>query len=935
MRRFLALAGALTALAAFFVLTAGTAGADEGDDLKSTPRSLKIEQFASPSGAFDFRDMVLGTNITECPQAGMNTEPNPEELDRREVDAAEKKSDRGDETRANTEYSCFPQNETSLDTNPLHRKNIVAGANDYRLGWASSGFYASRDGGEHWYDGWIPFPSLPSGDNLDGGGDPAVVFDRAGVVYYADINFNRTDDTNGVWVSRSTNGGFTWSRPCVVLTDTAPCGGPGDPRQPGDGTVTFTPENIMTPPAPDFSVTFNDKEYIAAGPRPEGVAPTCYTPATRAPRPCRPRPRSGLIGSTSPGRGSRTRSGRRSSSRTPRSSRATPTTWAGRGRRRQVINGSAPFCTGSFAGGTACDDNQFSVPTVSPKTGHVYVAFENFDTVDENQWLVVRSTDGGATWSAPSFVTTAYDVNLRLKADCVARGASRVHLTNSCFRIPYTGAIVADKRGGAFADDLYLVMEDNRNGTRDSTNTDVFFFKSTDGGSSWIGPTRVNDDASASPANRDCGRNPAGPELLQPACPAGVNTGNDQFWPWIDVNEQGHMSIVMKDRRLDVDSIASEWPTSRARPGNYLVWTWGANCRITSSNNTSCVASAAGLIPQPAGPVNPAATDIPPGAGPTYTGPWRNYGVSSVPSNYDYSFRAGIFAGDYESVALDEQPRVHADDGCTKRPLVRRSGWRCDRSVAARPQPGVRAVGRVLRLVAVEQPRCAEGTEQSEGQRLALPRYSVPGGRRRLRADRARRGASRPPFSPESPDESRARAVGGELYTVRRDERRPASSRTDRERGEALATGDQRRRATRRRPGRLAARSAALVIRVLDATISCTRSRGAKLVPRIVSGARRIEREPGLRGRGRRAAAGGRRRPGARRRRGRRRAGRERGAQSERHRPPASPARRKSARRRSTNRWLLGERGAASVRSGACRGLAGARRPTSRSVRNT
>ena len=653
MRRFLALAGALTALAAFFVLTAGTAGADEGDDLKSTPRSLKIEQFASPSGAFDFRDMVLGTNITECPQAGMNTEPNPEELDRREVDAAEEKSNRGDETRANTEYSCFPQNETSLDTNPLHHKNIVAGANDYRLGWASSGFYASRDGGEEWYDGWIPFPSLPSGDNLDGGGDPAIVFDRAGVVYYADINFNRTDDTNGIWVSRSTNGGFTWSRPCVVLTDTAPCGGPGDPRQPGDGTVTFTPENIMTPPAPDFSVTFNDKEFIAAGPRPEGVAPTCYTPATHTPRPCSPE-------QVGPDRIYVTWTRFTNPVGTPQfitDSKIVESHSDDMGRSWspvQVINGSAAFCTGSFAGGTACDDNQFSVPTVSPKTGHVYVAFENFDTVDENQWLVVRSTDGGATWGAPSFVTTAYDVNLRLKADCVARGASRVHLTNSCFRIPMTGAIAVDKRGGAFADDLYLVMEDNRNGTRDSTNSDVFFFKSTDGGSSWYGPTRVNDDASASPANRDCGRNPAGPEPLQPACPAGVNTGNDQFWPWVDVNEQGHMSIVMKDRRLDVDSIAIEWPTSRARPGNYLVWTWGANCRITSSNNTSCVASAAGLIPQPAGPVNPAATDIPPGAGPTYTGPWRNYGVSSVPSNYDYSFRAGIFAGDYESVALDD-----------------------------------------------------------------------------------------------------------------------------------------------------------------------------------------------------------------------------------------------------------------------------------------
>jgi len=89
----------------------------------------------------------------------------------------------------------------------------VAGANDYRLGWGTSGFYSTTDNGNHWYDGITPFPSLPSGDNLDGGGDPVTVFDRDGVVYYAQINFNRTDDTSGVWVNRSTNGGFTWTRP--------------------------------------------------------------------------------------------------------------------------------------------------------------------------------------------------------------------------------------------------------------------------------------------------------------------------------------------------------------------------------------------------------------------------------------------------------------------------------------------------------------------------------------------------------------------------------------------------------------------------------------------------------------------------------------------------------------------------------------------------
>jgi hypothetical protein len=155
----------------------------------------------------------------------------------------------------------------------------------------------------------------------------------------------------------------------------------------------------------------------------------------------------------------------------------------------------------------------------------------------------------------------------------------------------------------------------------------------------------VNDDPSAAPANRDCGR--AG----QPACPAGVNTGNDQWWPWIDLNEQGDLNIVMKDRRLDTDSIAHEWPTSRARPGNYLVWTWGAQCTAKQGAASECVGGQATEMAQPTAPVNPSGAY--PGAGPSSLGDWDNFGISDVPSNWDYTFRSGIFAGDYEAVATE------------------------------------------------------------------------------------------------------------------------------------------------------------------------------------------------------------------------------------------------------------------------------------------
>jgi hypothetical protein len=112
----------------------------------------------------------------------------------------------------------------------------------------------------------------------------------------------------------------------------------------------------------------------------------------------------------------------------------------------------------------------------------------------------------------------------------------------------------------------------------------------------------------------------------------------------------------MLDRRLDTNSVAHEWPTSRQRPGNYLVWTWAAQCRITSSSfapGEGCVADGAAVIPQPTGPINPSGPF--PGAGPTFTDPFRNFKVSDVPSNFDYCFRAGVFCGDYESIAVDSR----------------------------------------------------------------------------------------------------------------------------------------------------------------------------------------------------------------------------------------------------------------------------------------
>src|SRR4051794_2367466 len=283
MRKYVGLAALSALLCALFVFWAGAASA-----VPETPFADDEGDTTALSGALDLRDSNGSTNVTECPQAGLRG-AKPAPLNHHAMDETEQKSDAGNDVRVNQDYACQPQDETALDVNPTSTKNILAGANDYRLGWGTSGFYASTDNGNHWYDGITPFPSLPSGDNLDGGGDPAVVYDRQGVVYYAQINFNRTDDTSGVWVNRSTNGGFTWSRPCVAIRTAAPpdehgvCGGPGDPRQPGDGTVGFIQDNdaVLNGSVPGF-----DKEWITSGPRPAGVTPQCFTPFTHTPTAC-------------------------------------------------------------------------------------------------------------------------------------------------------------------------------------------------------------------------------------------------------------------------------------------------------------------------------------------------------------------------------------------------------------------------------------------------------------------------------------------------------------------------------------------------------------------------------------------------------------------------------------------------------------------------
>ncbi len=121
-----------------------------------------------------------------------------------------------------------PQNEIAVAANPADEKNLVIGANDYRLRdigasvWA--GVYTSTDGGKSWIAQLVPgFPGGPRGtlSVFNFGGDPIVAFDDHGTAYAGGIFFKGTPsgaDVRDVTLalSRSDDGGRTWNDAVIV-----------------------------------------------------------------------------------------------------------------------------------------------------------------------------------------------------------------------------------------------------------------------------------------------------------------------------------------------------------------------------------------------------------------------------------------------------------------------------------------------------------------------------------------------------------------------------------------------------------------------------------------------------------------------------------------------------------------------------------------------
>lgn len=428
----------------------------------------------SPQGS-KFRPLATSSVVASSrgDQAGLQDQKTPSKLECRAV---------GDPT-ANVNLDCdgiTPNNEPHMAVDPTDPQHMVGSSNDYQS--CCDEFYTTFDGGQTWRTGNMSVEA--PGNKARTGSDPVTAFDvKHGTVIHSSLNFQNDGCDGDVVVSLSKDGGLHWD----TVVEVADGGGPT---------------------SCDVNGLFNDKEWVTTDNNPGspffGRTYLTWTAFKSLNGVTLEAP----IGESHSDDGGFTWS--------------TP----------QLISGSnSNLCTYQADGPAGvCDEDQFSVPSVGPD-GTVYVSFNNDQNmalweageVFDSQFLLVKSTDGGVTWSAPTFIVGLEDGS----RDYPISVDGRQTLTNYQLRVASATNLVADPTRN---NRLYFVFFDNRNGVHDVdnpvTNTDVFITRSTNSGASWTTPQRVNSPDSGA--------------------------GNDQWFPWVDVNPvDGTVGVLYNDRSYD------------------------------------------------------------------------------------------------------------------------------------------------------------------------------------------------------------------------------------------------------------------------------------------------------------------------------------------------------------------------------------------------
>lgn len=382
----------------------------------------------------------------------------------------------GPNVLVNQDTNAAPQNETSIAIDPNNPTRIVASANDYvartwkctisgtpcsALGDGYSGTYFSNNGGTSWcctssdpanLGTLIPGVNHLTGGPYDAGGDPALAFDSQGNVYYAGLGFNRASAPNTVTVNRGTFPG---------------------------GHLTWGPPTFIN--ATTSRSIFNDKEWIAADSHASSpFRDRVYVTWTRF--------------VFSAGTGAYVQS---------------PIAFV------SSTDGGATFSSPKLISGNVLY-GQGSRPVVGPD-GTLYV-FWNGSTrksAIDGEYMV-KSSDGGASWSKPVRVGTVAD---------------SLPLRDTAFRVNSFPAAAIASNGDLYATWTGMVpnANDDFTGTlgcaswisgtaavRVNCHSAAVYAKSTDGGATWTTPAPVFTQAPRTAA----GYPATNPDLTTLAAPA-------------------------------------------------------------------------------------------------------------------------------------------------------------------------------------------------------------------------------------------------------------------------------------------------------------------------------------------------------------------------------------------------------------------------------
>ncbi len=243
-------------------------------------------------------------------------------------------------------------------------------------------------------------------------------------------------------------------------------------------------------------------------------------------------------------------------------------TWVDRIVFQKSIDGGITWSTpGTYTGhnGTKVQDKEGIV--VNKNTNEIYVTWTQFDSygttnpLDSSVILFSKSVDAGATWTIPLRISK--EAGNCVDSDSTMEGAIPMvgpageiyviwtgpnglvfnkSLDDGLTWLPHETVITSmpggwdyniaglqrcnglpqamcDLSGGPNNGTIYINWTDQRNGSLD---TDVWLIKSTDGGTTWSSPVRVNDDVA----------------------------GKQQFLSWMDVDQSnGNIYCVFYDRR--------------------------------------------------------------------------------------------------------------------------------------------------------------------------------------------------------------------------------------------------------------------------------------------------------------------------------------------------------------------------------------------------